>query len=421
MAGKFLSFDDSGLGVRMTLATGDTAVIGRNGFLVSSNSTGLSGAGGNSVAVQGTVGGQVQGIGLAAFGRSTVTVDSGGLVWANLDAAVSIANEDSRLYNHGTITSDAYAVRMTGSGGGISFLFNDGVIEGGTYGITREGSEAFAITNTGIIRGLSAAISQLDMFGVDGRMSVVNSGEIWGDIVCADGADRYVSKGGGHLEGRFLGGAGADYFASGLAEEVFIGGTGVDTADYSTMTGVVLTLNGFTLGEGGAVGDLLSGVEAVLGSRVGADRITGGGEANSLNGQGGNDLLSGGYGADTLIGGAGRDTLTGGLGNERFVFNARSEAADVITDFSASAAGNNDVIAVRGLDFGGILTLGTLAPALFWSNTTGNAHDSDDRFIFRTTDKTLWFDADGKGTGGAIMVADLQASATMTYQDIVII
>ncbi|MGB4828457.1 MAG: hypothetical protein WBP18_14525 [Paracoccaceae bacterium] len=46
---------------------------------------------------------------------------------------------------------------------------------------------------------------------------------------------------------------------------------------------------------------------------------------------------------------------------------------------------------------------------------------ADDRFIFRTTDRTLWFEADGSGAGAAIMVADLQAGAVVTAAEILLI
>lgn len=47
--------------------------------------------------------------------------------------------------------------------------------------------------------------------------------------------------------------------------------------------------------------------------------------------------------------------------------------------------------------------------------------DADDRFLFRTTDTTPWYDADGTGAIAPVMVADPQAGATMTYADIIIV
>jgi Ca2+-binding RTX toxin-like protein len=93
----------------------------------------------------------------------------------------------------------------------------------------------------------------------------------------------------------------------------------------------------------------------------------------------------------------------------------------VITDFSSNAAGNNDRIQVRASTFGGGLTAGALDATQFRSRSDNVAQDANDRFIFRTTDRTLWFDADGTGAGAAVLLADLQANATMTALDIVLI
>ena len=59
-----------------------------------------------------------------------------------------------------------------------------------------------------------------------------------------------------------------------------------------------------------------------------------------------------------------------------------------------------------------------LAAAQFQSRTDNLAQDGNDRFIFRTTDKSLWFDSNGDGSGGLTLVADLQSTASMTASDI---
>ena len=64
---------------------------------------------------------------------------------------------------------------------------------------------------------------------------------------------------------------------------------------------------------------------------------------------------------------------------------------------------------------------GDPAAGQFRARADNHAQDADDRFIFRTTDRTLWFDADGSGAGAAIMVADLQAGAVVTAADILLI
>ncbi|NJM29742.1 MAG: hypothetical protein HC855_06250 [Rhizobiales bacterium] len=51
-------------------------------------------------------------------------------------------------------------------------------------------------------------------------------------------------------------------------------------------------------------------------------------------------------------------------------------------------------------------------------NYPGNSFDD---FIVAAAGRTLWFDADGNGGGVAVMVADLQAAATMTNADILVV
>ena len=48
------------------------------------------------------------------------------------------------------------------------------------------------------------------------------------------------------------------------------------------------------------------------------------------------------------------------------------------------------------------------------------AQDADDRFIFNTTDHTLWFDVNGSGVGGVTLLATLQASAVLSSADILL-
>jgi Ca2+-binding RTX toxin-like protein len=117
------------------------------------------------------------------------------------------------------------------------------------------------------------------------------------------------------------------------------------------------------MGTGGdAAGDILSGIENLIGSNQ-ADVLRGNGLANRLEGGLGNDALFGFDGLDTLLGGAGNDTLdgglgndilfgglgddvfTGGAGNDRFCFDVNSGGNDRIVDFQDG----RDMIDLRGL------------------------------------------------------------------------
>ncbi len=50
----------------------------------------------------------------------------------------------------------------------------------------------------------------------------------------------------------------------------------------------------------------------------------------------------------------------------------------------------------------------------FHKGATNQAAEGDDRFIFRTGDTTLWFDSDGRGGAGPVLIADLQDGAKLS-------
>ena len=143
--------------------------------------------------------------------------------------------------------------------------------------------------------------------------------------------------------------------------------------------------------------------------------MTGDNLANWLFGDGGNDVLSGGAGNDTLEGGTGVDRLTGGLGSDIFRFGL-GEGSDRISDFH-NVTGDNDRFQIAGVG----LATGQISAGQFRARADNVAQDGNDYFIFRTTDATLWFDSDGNGGAAAVMLADLQAAAVVTYQDIFIV
>ncbi|WP_444464691.1 beta strand repeat-containing protein [Rhodobacter capsulatus] len=212
-----------------------------------------------------------------------------------------------------------------------------------------------------------------------------------------------------------IGAGGNDFLRGGQGSDVLQGGTGTDYADYRLSTGIALALDGSLAATGEAAGDTFSGIEIILGSQTAGDRIIGNTASNIFYGMGGRDTLSGGGGSDRLRGGTGVDSLTGGAGTDSFQYNARNEGGDIITDFIAA----DDRFMFLRAQFNN-LAVGFLDAQHFRSGTTNTAADGNDYFIFRTGDKTLWFDQDGNGAAAPIMIADLQAAATMTAGDIYI-
>jgi Ca2+-binding RTX toxin-like protein len=112
------------------------------------------------------------------------------------------------------------------------------------------------------------------------------------------------------------GGDGNDLLIGGVGADTLIGGAGIDTVRYDSSGEVRVNL---TLGSGGfgdAEGDVISGVENVVGTAF-TDVLRGSAAANTLSGLGAGDALLGREGNDSLLGGDGDDTLDGGVGADR--------------------------------------------------------------------------------------------------------
>ena len=89
---------------------------------------------------------------------------------------------------------------------------------------------------------------------------------------------------------------------------------------------------------------------------------------------------------------------------------------DVFNDFSS---GWDNI----QLDAAFFTTLGaagqfTSGDARFWSSSSGTAHDADDRILYNTSTRQLWYDADGNGSGAALLIGTLNTGATVSASDI---
>jgi Ca2+-binding RTX toxin-like protein len=167
------------------------------------------------------------------------------------------------------------------------------------------------------------------------------------------------------------------------------GGVGIDL-QVNTIVDSGTTL---TIGQGGgtginaSTGHVYFGIEAIIGSNVGGDTLTGGHGANTLSGVGGNDTLfgegtaDGVGGADTLFGGDGNDTMfsslgadsmSGGAGIDTLTYSTATGAV-TISMTSGSGSGDHgagDVIAgdievLVGSSFNDFLTGAAVAETIF--------------------------------------------------------
>ncbi|MBS2021130.1 MAG: hypothetical protein JST92_01880, partial [Deltaproteobacteria bacterium] len=153
----------------------------------------------------------------------------------------------------------------------------------------------------------------------------------------------------------FNGGAGNDWFvapAASTSTDVYKGGAGIDTVDFSLRSGALtITMDGLTPSGAAGEKDLIgSDVENFIGGQ-GDDTIIGNALDNVIDGQGGNDVIYGGDGDDTVIGGAGNNVLYGGNGDDTFMFayDATSSTPslpgnDTGTTYVNCGAGNNNTL-----------------------------------------------------------------------------
>jgi Ca2+-binding RTX toxin-like protein len=217
-----------------------------------------------------------------------------------------------------------------------------------------------------------------------------------------------------------FGGKGNDYFIETVGGDYFFGGAGLRDTLVLSNTNSILSLQTGTNNKNMK----FSSIEDVI-ANSGADTITGNTAANEITGRAGNDVISGfggndilagnqgrdsifgGRGNDTIIGGQGSDTLLGGEGRNTFQYFTPAEGGDVIGDFKATPQ-SGDIIALRANSFGK-LAKGQLDEAHLAVRQGDNfAQEADDRFIYRNSDSTLWFDLDGTGKLPATLLAKLE-------------
>ena len=185
-----------------------------------------------------------------------------------------------------------------------------------------------------------------------GRGSDTIFGDLGVDVLFGDRGDDFLF--GGESNDVLLGGPGDDGLDGGAGADYLNGGEGIDIVSYSDSpvgqagAGVTVSLANDLLvpGSGGhAAGDILVGIEGVIGS-AGNDHLdaAGNGSIDGLEGGAGNDTLRGGGDApDHLDGGIGDDrllartqggVLVGGPGDDAFEYTGSEFSGGEIVDFT---------------------------------------------------------------------------------------
>ena len=342
------------------------------------------------------------------------------------------------------------------AGGGIDLVFGGDGLDTlfGGFGDDEINGQA----GDDIIYGDNGAVDALGNIDPTGGADIIEGGD-GNDRLYGGGGVDLISGGAGNdtidggLGNNLLDGLdGNDLFANDPSEigfnNVFLGGLGFDTVDYSRSigvgpgTGATRVGVSIDLSNGGAaavpvginVPDSFLSVEAVIGSGfsdviLGKNPAKGGAgpaqvdEAGNpilnpvtglpvpmdfwLRGMVGNDSITGSDGNDTIAGGVGSDTLSGGLGNDRFVFETALGATNVerVLDFG-KVAGDTDTFVLDRAIFTTVNAGTVLSPTEFLvgggvTAATTAAH----RILFNTNTGDLSYDPDGTGAAPAVRFA----------------
>jgi Ca2+-binding RTX toxin-like protein len=198
------------------------------------------------------------------------------------------------------------------------------VLQSGIEDATLEGSGATSLTGNQSNNKLTG----------NSNGNVLNGGAGNDTIIAADGNDQVN------------GGDGDDLIIGGDARgtDLYVGGNGIDTVDYSSVSTNGVTVN-LATGRASAASIGIDTIQSI-------ENVIGGSQNDVIIGSSSKNTLIGGAGADQLTGGAGADQLTGGAGADVFSYSAIAHSTvattgrDTITDFSAGAGDRIDLASI---------------------------------------------------------------------------
>lgn len=213
----------------------------------------------------------------------------------------------------------------------------------------------------------AGALDPVVVHAHDDSDHVIVGGEA-GDVLRGEAGNDQLQGGGG--ADVLIGGAGDDLLLGGAGGDVLLGGSGYDIASYAdAAAGVQVDLLSGAPG-GGAAGDLLEGVEGLIGSAFG-DVLRGDHGANLIAGGAGDDTIDGRRGNDVLAGGAGADIIIGGEGADVADYSASVAAVTVNLATGLGAGGDAQGDRLSGIE--------TLVGSAFGDTLIGG--NGDDRLI----------------------------------------
>jgi Ca2+-binding RTX toxin-like protein len=225
----------------------------------------------------------------------------------------------------------------------------------------------------------------------------------------------FGGNGGDWLDGTYggdslFGQAGNDSLVSRVQVDILDGGADFDFARYDYADAALRAyIYDTTQNTGWAAGDTFVSIEGLAGSYF----------ADDLRGDNNQNIIYGLGGADYVIGLGGSDLLIGGDGQDLFHFVGITDGGaggDAIQDFVSGF----DRISVTG-QFFGLGSPGGVAIDSFRFVAGAAANLATSQFIYNNATQQLFYDIDGTGAGVQVLLATLQAGATLAAGDIIVI
>jgi Ca2+-binding RTX toxin-like protein len=311
-------------------------------------------------------------------------------------------------YDHtvGHSITGGYVYRGEGEALQGQYFFAD-FIQSKVFTLRFNGSSWVATERTSQIVPDVGAVSNPSSFGEDarGNLYIVDfGGEVFKLTPIGTSADQGDVLSGLAGNDMLFGGSGNDTLIGGPGADTMLGGAGSDTADYSSSPAGVTVNLASGLGAGGdAQGDILGGIENLIGSAQ-SDTLTGDSNANTLAGGAGNDTYVVDRAGDMVIENAGEGTDTV-LSTAHFALPTNVENLTLLGAADLQGYGNNDANTLTGNAGGNLLNGGTGADVML--GEAGN----DVYFVDNAGDQVV--ESAGEGTDAVFSSAHFALSANV--------
>jgi len=171
----------------------------------------------------------------------------------------------------------------------------------------------------------------------------------------------------------------------------------------------------------GGTDSVYAGVSHSLAAHV-ENLFTFGSGSISLTGNTLANTITGNSGANKINGGLGNDVLRGGAGKDIFILNTKASSSNVdkVLDFSVK----DDTFRLDNAIFKKLGSGSAGSPKKLSSKffvTGSKAKDKNDYLVYNKNTGALSYDADGSGSGKAVLIATLSKNLKLTTSDFYVI